>query len=90
MCGLLFWFSTAAYAFPFAVSEICQGSVKDCVVYCSGLVLRLMHFLSQLVRSAKARLKTLDTEADHETLVWAHTTSLSSSDVIPSSSQEVR
>ena len=60
------------------------------MVYCSGLVLLLMHFLSQLVRSAKARLKTLDTEADHETSVSAHSTSLSSSDVIPSSSQEVR
>ena len=54
MCGLLYWFSTAAFS-----------------------------FLSQLVRSAKARLKTLDAEADQSTL-------LSSCDVMPSSSQEVR
>ena len=63
---------------------------KKCVFYCTGLVPLLIHFLSQLVRSAKARLKTLDAEADHETSFSAHSALLSSCNVIPSSSLEVR
>ena len=55
---------------------------NKCAVNCTGLLPLLMHFSSQLVRSAKARLKTLDAESNSMLL---------SADVVPScsSSQEV-
>ena len=54
----------------------------------TGLLPLLMHFSSQLVRSAKARLETLDAEANTSV---SHSMFLSApSDVMPSSSQEVR
>lgn len=64
---------------------------NKCAVNCTGLL--PLHFPSQLVRSAKARLKTLDAEAkitsvSHSMLLSADVVS---SDVMPScsSSQEV-
>ena len=46
-----------------------------CAVNCTGLLPLLMHFSSQLVRPAKARLKTLDVESNSMLL---------SADVVPS------